>query len=461
MRKISYVLFSSLLLFSLNAEEDCHDCSTGKMSGHPKSGVISQLSSAVSNVEKKRSPASVDCAPKIGLKKMAYAYSPYHRYTNDCRNHQRRYSLHSRDLETTSDEKYFWSQKDEIQKLRDKIREEAVKVGFDVLDFKDKNIDVTKNPYIAKLLKDYKSKLSSLKKEQLRLKKKFKKSNHKRYMAYVEQGLIIDIKDESFKMTLAAIRSRTISVYMIKNNEEQKKDWETILHTKDGKLLYETVKKVLDRAKDDERDPMKHVDHYLNNTLLTAQAGSVLSLDRCPKKKEYCRGYNKSGTLIVIPGQGDEYQTNFTKLLVKNMLQEEREGRELNTKSGILEIYSGKEVYSETLKKKKFQDYSGVKLYKQTIAMRTFDETHNSNEIPWNFPESAKNDEHRNRLKAKFDVENLTPEEKELLSNSNSLENHMELKSDISKWYMGVHKHRQYFEAKAEDEPEGFSSLKY
>lgn len=409
-----------------------------------------------------RVPASVDCSPKIREDNLAYIAGPYYLYTTECRDFQRKYSLTKRNLEMTSEERYFWSMKDDIQKLRDKIRLEAIKVGFDVLDLKDKNIDVTKHPYIASLLKDYKEKLEKLKTEKDRLKKKYKSSNHDRYMAYVEQGLIIDIKDESFKMTVSSIRTNVISAYMVENDEEQRKDWIIINTTKDGELLYQTVEKILDRAISDERDPMKHVDHYLNNVWLTSEVDSVLDADRCPKSKTYCRGYNKAKTLIDPPGSkmSSEEINNFKILLDKsNVRLTGKSATTLSSRDGARGVWNKKGSYYKGKEDEPFfQDYDGNLLYKQTIARSHFSDNLDVTSI---VPETAKDEQMKQLFEKKFDVKNLDKDEREVLSESKSLTEHLELQTDISKWYMSPKKHRQYYEAMGDSEYSMYKDLTY
>jgi hypothetical protein len=229
--KIKFLtLLSVLCLFtfsgirqSLAFGDDCVNCGNN-IETPGDDDIFGELSSAISFMDV--------CAEQVSDDDPDYKYGPTRMYTEECRNQQRKYSLTSRGLEIGHGEEKFWKIKDKVQEISDKINIEAVKLRLKILDKEYSEIDITKHANIKRLIKIHKKAVAFLKREAARL---AKKSRGKRKEAYVEQGMIIDIKKERFETNISSLRTATISNYKMDNDPKVRELVHTLKYTKSPK----------------------------------------------------------------------------------------------------------------------------------------------------------------------------------------------------------------------------------
>jgi hypothetical protein len=380
-----------------------------------------------------RKPASVDCQPIMDEKGIEYRLGPSQLYSEECRGYQRMHSLNSRGLVAGPDETLYWQLKDYVQDLRDEIRTEAIKVGIDLLDGNPDHIDVTKHPKIAGLLRLYESKKKMLKEEAKRLSKVFMYQAPK-HEAYVEQGMIIRVKDEAFKINLSDIRTDAISSYLITYDPKIKKMHDTILNTNDSDILRETIETYIDTALKDKRDPNEHYDHYLNNMVVLLKIRELLFDNK---------GRNDAKTRISVRGINKSERKKDINNLKYKMMEKVigRAARELRSTGNIGNVYAKKNIHSYG-KGPSFKKYDGEKLYFQIMAKRHRSLTGRG----YKFPEEIKDQKKKKSLEEIFDLSGLTSTERKILRESKSLSSHNELKVDSSKYYQWFTKYRQLYE---------------
>jgi hypothetical protein len=434
--KMAIILSLSVLNFGTFAKNDQFSClQCDKRTRNP---ITDDSENGVSSIYKymnsPRKPASqINCDPIVDETSREYFAGPSQLYSKDCRKLHRRHSLNVRGLSENSNEEYYWLLKDDLQRYRDIIRRKAVEVAIHLLAGNPDYIDVTKHPEIASLTKTYKQKLGVVESERKKL-EKYYRGNRLKHDAYVEQGLIIRVKDESFKMNMADIRSSAISQYLVKYDPKIKKMYETIQYTKDPELLRGAIDKFLDGAINDPRDPRKHYDHYLNNNAVDDEIYVLLLKEK---------GKNQEKTRLLLKGESRKDRVkDVIRLKYKARVKtKERMAKYLRTSNSIAHIYADKNLNLYN-KGAVFQDYDGEDLYFQSIAHR-----HESLEgIKTLMPEEIENKEKRLSLEGIFDLSKLSKTERRILSKSKSLSSHKELKGDISKIY-NLHKsNRQYYE---------------
>lgn len=377
-----------------------------------------------------------NCLPKFDITTLNYTdptnapyrYGPFFIYDETCRKAFRRASVTDRGLEISRAEMPYWRLKDEIQDLRDEIRKEMILHGFLVMDQASDIIDPTLFPKIARKIEEVQRRVVELKSMAKKLAEVFKNDELKKE-AYIEQGLILDIKDQSFKMSVSFLRSKIIQDYLHTYDQEIIELRDTLLNTKDPAKLRETLNYIIDTALNDKRDPKKHYRHFLNNQDILNELYNILMIQR---------GKNDSGVRMNNSGKKDikEMQGKITVYV------QGRAALELFSIFSVSRVYSVKGQVGLGIEKPIFSDYDGRLLYTQMMAIDHSDISTSAT----SFPESAKTIEKKESSEKIFDITKFTKDERTILTKTKSLSEHPELISDISKLYDFYNHSRPLFE---------------
>jgi hypothetical protein len=155
-------------------------------------------------------------------------------------------------------------------------------------------------------------------------------------------------------------------------------------------------------------------------------------------------GFNKAKTEFEIKGKKDkdqEYDYFKMEHLASNKVME-RIAKDLKLSSGVHRIYQSKGMASRYESRPLFDDYSGRLLHQQVVN-QNHKRSAGKSEI--RLPQLAKNSKEKKDLNRIYEIHKFSKLEQRILRESKDLSNHGELKTDLEKFYIGLHDHKEKY----------------